>query len=176
MSNETMKFIEKIRVIEDFPQPGVSFKDITTLLKEGPSYRQAIDQIAEYVRDLRADVVVGPEARGFVIGAPVAYALGIGFVPIRKAGKLPAETIEADYDLEYGTDRLGIHRDAIQPGQRVVIVDDLLATGGTISTAIRLVEQLQGDIVGLAFLIELCYLNGRQNLPHYPIYSLVQYD
>ena len=176
MSNETRKLIEKIRVIEDFPQPGVSFKDITTLLKDGPSFRQAIDQIAEHVRSLQADVIVGPEARGFVIGAPVAYALGIGFVPIRKAGKLPAETIEASYDLEYGTDRLGIHRDAIQPGQRVVIVDDLLATGGTISTAIQLVEQLQGEIVGLAFLIELCYLKGREKLSRYPVFSLVQYD
>ncbi|OUM87173.1 MAG: adenine phosphoribosyltransferase [Bacillus thermozeamaize] len=176
MSKKPTQLIEKIRVIEDFPQPGVSFKDITTLLKDGPSFRQAIDQIAEHVRSLQADVIVGPEARGFVIGAPVAYALGIGFVPIRKAGKLPAETIEASYDLEYGTDRLGIHRDAIQPGQRVVIVDDLLATGGTISTAIQLVEQLQGEIVGLAFLIELCYLKGREKLSRYPVFSLVQYD
>ena len=176
MSNDAKRFREKIRVIEDFPQPGVSFKDITTLLKEGPLYRQAIDEMAAYVRRLNADVVVGPEARGFVIGAPVAYALGLGFVPIRKAGKLPAETIEVSYDLEYGNDRLGIHRDAIQPGQRVVIVDDLLATGGTISTAIQLVEQLQGEIVGLAFLIELCYLNGRQKLAGYPVYSLVQYE
>lgn len=176
MSKKPTQLIEKIRVIEDFPQPGVSFKDITTLLKEGPSFRQAIDQIAEHVQSLRAEVIVGPEARGFVIGAPVAYALGLGFVPIRKAGKLPAETIEASYDLEYGTDRLGIHRDAIQPGQRVVIVDDLLATGGTISTAIQLVEQLQGEIVGLAFLIELCYLKGREKLSRYPVFSLVQYD
>lgn len=176
MNHEGHRFREKIRVIEDFPQPGVSFKDITTLLKEGPLYREAIDAMAAAVRKWEADVVVGPEARGFVIGAPVAYALGLGFVPIRKAGKLPAETIEVSYELEYGTDRLGMHRDAIRPGQRVVIMDDLLATGGTISSAIQLVEQLQGEIVGLAFLIELCYLNGREKLGDYPVYSLVQYE
>jgi len=176
MNHDAMRFREKIRVIEDFPQPGVSFKDITTLLKEGSLYKQAIDAMAEAVRQWNPEVVVGPEARGFVIGAPVAYALGLGFVPIRKAGKLPAESIEVNYDLEYGSDRLGIHKDAIRPGQRVVIMDDLLATGGTISTAIQLVEQLQGEVVGLAFLIELCYLNGRQKLSEYPVYSLVQYE
>lgn len=171
-----MDFKEKIRVIQDFPQPGVSFKDITTLLKEGPVFQAAIDAMAEQVKDREIDVVVGPEARGFVIGTPLAYALGVGFVPIRKPGKLPAETVEAGYNLEYGKDRLAIHKDAVQPGQKVLIVDDLLATGGTISATMELIRQLQGEIVGAAFMIELTYLNGREKLQGVnEIYTLVQY-
>jgi adenine phosphoribosyltransferase len=170
-----MDFKEKIRVIPDFPQPGIRFKDITTLLKEGPAYRAAIDAMVERLKDKQIDLIVGPEARGFVVGAPLAYALGAGFVPVRKAGKLPWETIETEYSLEYGKDKLAIHRDAIQPGQRVLVADDLLATGGTISATINLVRQLQGDLVGAAFFIELSYLNGREKLQDIDVFSLVQY-
>lgn len=174
MDND-MDFKEYIRVIPDFPQPGIRFKDITTLLKNGEAYRAAIEELKRKVGGLHIDVVAGPEARGFVIGAPLALALGVGFVPIRKSGKLPGETIEAAYDLEYGKDRLAMHKDAIQPGQKVLIADDLLATGGTISTTINLIRQLQGEIVGAAFLIELGYLNGRDKLNGIEVHSLVTY-
>lgn len=170
-----MNFKDYIRVIPDFPQPGIRFKDITTLLKDGEAYRAAIDALKELVKDKQIDLIAGPEARGFVIGAPLALALGVGFVPIRKSGKLPGETVEAAYDLEYGKDRLAIHKDAIQPGQKILIADDLLATGGTISTTIGLINQLGGDIVGAAFLIELSYLNGRDKLGGIDVASLVTY-
>ncbi|MFB9279223.1 adenine phosphoribosyltransferase [Cohnella cellulosilytica] len=170
-----MNFKDYIRVIPDFPQPGIRFKDITTLLKDGPAYRAAIDALKELVKDKQIDLIAGPEARGFVIGAPLALALGVGFVPIRKSGKLPGETVEAAYDLEYGKDRLAIHSDAIKPGQKILIADDLLATGGTISTTIGLIHQLGGEIVGAAFLIELSYLNGRDKLGDIDIASLVTY-
>jgi adenine phosphoribosyltransferase len=170
-----MNFKDYIRVIPDFPQPGIRFKDITTLLKDGDAYRAAIEELKRKVSGLKIDLVAGPEARGFVIGAPLALALGAGFVPIRKSGKLPGETIEASYDLEYGKDRLAMHKDAIQPGQKVLIADDLLATGGTISTTINLIRQLQGEIVGAAFLIELGYLNGRDKLQGVEVHSLVTY-
>lgn len=171
-----MDFKGSIRVIEDFPHPGISFKDITTLLKDGATYRAAIQQLAEFAESKQVDLVVGPEARGFVIGAPIAYHLGKGFVPVRKPGKLPAESIEVRYDLEYGQDALAIHRDAILPGQRVLVADDLLATGGTISATIQLVEKLGGIVAGCAFLIELTSLNGRKKLgSQYDVYSLVQY-
>jgi adenine phosphoribosyltransferase len=172
-----MDFKEKIRVIEDFPQPGVRFKDITTLLKDGKAFRAAIDTMAERLKDKEIDVIVGPEARGFVVGTPLAYALGIGFVPVRKSGKLPGETIEAGYSLEYGKDQLAIHKDAIEPGQRVLVVDDLLATGGTVSATLQLVNQLKGEVVGAAFVIELSYLEGRKKLEeqNVDIFSLVQY-
>jgi adenine phosphoribosyltransferase len=170
-----MDFKEHIRVVMDYPQPGIRFKDITTLLQNGPAYKQAIDAIAEQVKNLQIDLIAGPEARGFVVGAPLAYKLGVGFVPIRKSGKLPGETIEADYALEYGKDKLAMHKDAIKPGQRVLIADDLLATGGTIQTSIDLVKQLGGEIVGAAFLIELTYLDGRKKLGDIPTHALVQY-
>ncbi|GGA40256.1 adenine phosphoribosyltransferase [Kroppenstedtia guangzhouensis] len=170
-----MDFKEKIRVIEDFPQPGVRFKDITTLLKDGNAFRAAIDTMADSFRDRKVDLVVGPEARGFVVGTPLAYALGVGFIPVRKSGKLPAETVEADYSLEYGKDQLAIHKDAIEPGQRVLIVDDLLATGGTVRATLNLVHRLQAEVVGVAFVIELTYLNGREKLPGVDIFSLIQY-
>lgn len=170
-----MNWKEHIRVIPDFPQPGIRFKDITTLLGNGNVYKQAIDELANRYKDRGIDLVAGPEARGFVIGAPIAYALGVGFVPIRKSGKLPGETIEAGYDLEYGKDKLAMHKDAIRPGQRVLIADDLLATGGTISTTANLIRQLGGEIVGAAFLIELSYLNGREKLAGIEVQSLVQY-
>jgi len=170
-----MNFKEHIRVILDYPQPGIRFKDITTLLSNGPVYREAIDAIKKMVEHKEIDVIAGPEARGFVVGAPLAYALGIGFVPIRKPGKLPYDTIEAGYDLEYGKDKLAMHKDAIKPGQKVLIADDLLATGGTISTSINLVRQLGGDVVGAAFLIELGYLTGRDKLDGIDVFSLVKY-
>lgn len=170
-----MDFKEYIRVIPDFPQPGISFKDITTLLNDGPAYRQSIDELRKLVAELKIDLIAGPEARGFVVGAPLAYALGVGFVPIRKRGKLPYETIEVSYDLEYGQDTLAMHSDAIKPGQNVLIADDLLATGGTISTCVELVQQLGGNVVGTAFMIELTELNGRGKLPGLDVYSLLTY-
>ncbi|HHW91558.1 MAG TPA: adenine phosphoribosyltransferase [Firmicutes bacterium] len=170
-----MDLKELIRVIPDFPKPGISFKDITTLLKEGPAFQQAISQLAELCRDKEIDLVVGPEARGFLVGAPLAYALGAGFVPVRKKGKLPGKTVSAQYELEYGTDWLEIHEDAISPGQRVLVIDDLLATGGTIFATIDLIRRLQGEIAGLAFLIELTDLGGRENLGDYEVISLIKY-
>ncbi|MFE4711407.1 MULTISPECIES: adenine phosphoribosyltransferase [Bacillales] len=171
-----MNFKEIIRVIPDFPQPGISFKDITTLLNNGEAYRQAIDELKALVAHLKIDIIAGPEARGFVVGAPLAYALGVGFVPIRKSGKLPYETIEVGYDLEYGKDKLAVHTDAIKPGQNVLIADDLLATGGTIATSVSLIEQLGGKVVGAAFLIELVELAGRNKLTDIEVISLLNYE
>lgn len=170
-----MDFKQKIRIIHDFPEKGVRFKDITTLLKDGEAFRSAISTLAQHFEQARVDIVVGPEARGFAVGAPVAYALGAGFVPVRKPGKLPAETLRFEYELEYGKDTLEIHQDAITPGQRVLVVDDLLATGGTTRTTVKMVEKLGGQVVGLAFLIELSYLQGRETLPGYAITSLVTF-
>ena len=159
-----MDFKSLIRVIPNFPQEGISFKDITTLLRDGAAYREAIACIAAYASDKHVDLVVGPEARGFVIGAPVSYAMGVGFVPVRKKGKLPAATIEASYDLEYGSDALAVHQDAILPGQRILIADDLLATGGTARANCELVEELGGVVAGLLFFIELGFLQGKATL------------
>ncbi|MGZ9584772.1 adenine phosphoribosyltransferase [Paenibacillus marinisediminis] len=170
-----MDFKSHIRVIPDFPQPGISFKDITTLLKDGEAYREAIKAMHQLVIDKEIDLIAGPEARGFVVGAPLALSVGCGFVPIRKSGKLPGKTIEEAYDLEYGKDRLAMHADAIQPGQRVLIADDLLATGGTISTSVKLIQQLGGVVVGAAFLIELEDLNGRDKLNGIDVFSLMKY-
>ncbi|WP_202080181.1 adenine phosphoribosyltransferase [Caldalkalibacillus salinus] len=171
-----MDFKSKIRVIENFPKEGIRFKDITTLMQDGHAYKEAITQLASHVQDTDIDVIVGPEARGFVIGAPIAFHLEKGFVPVRKSGKLPGETIESEYDLEYGKDALAMHKDAIQPGQKVLIADDLLATGGTISTTINLIEQLGGIVVGCVFLIELTYLDGREKIgSQYPVHTLMQY-
>lgn len=170
-----MDYKQFIRVIPDFPQPGVSFKDITTLMRDGGIYRQAINDMKKMVEELKIDVIAGPEARGFVVGAPLAYALGVGFVPIRKSGKLPGQTIEADYALEYGKDKLAMHSDAIEKGQNVLIADDLLATGGTIATSINLVQQLGGNVVGAAFFIELLELNGRAKLPDVEVFTLMTY-
>ncbi|MCL5676453.1 MAG: adenine phosphoribosyltransferase [Firmicutes bacterium] len=170
-----MDLKELIRVIPDFPKPGISFKDITTLLRQPAAYHQAIDELADKLKDLKVDVVVGPEARGFVVASALAYRLETGLVPVRKSGKLPFETVKVEYNLEYGTDRLEMHSDAIQPGQRVVVADDLLATGGTIGATINLVEQLGGKIVAAAFLIELGYLRGRERLADYNVVSLIEY-
>jgi adenine phosphoribosyltransferase len=164
-----------ITIVPDWPKPGIKFKDITTLMDNGDAYKYATDQIVAYAKERQIDVVVGPEARGFIIGCPVAYSLGLGFAPVRKEGKLPRETIKVSYGLEYGKDVLTIHKDAIKPGQRVLITDDLLATGGTIGATIELVEQLGGVVAGIAFLIELSYLDGRKQLDGYDVLTLMQY-
>jgi adenine phosphoribosyltransferase len=170
-----MDYKQYITVVPDFPQPGIKFKDITTLMQDGEAYQEAMNEIVQYAKDKEIDVVVGPEARGFIVGCPVAYALQLGFVPVRKDGKLPREIVKVDYGLEYGKDVLTIHKDAIKPGQRVLITDDLLATGGTIDATIQLVEKLGGVVVGIAFMIELTYLDGRSKLDGYDIFTLMQY-
>jgi adenine phosphoribosyltransferase len=171
-----MDIKNSIRIIEDFPKKGISYKDITTLLQDGKALKVTIDAMVEYLKDKNIDVIVGPEARGFLFGVPVAYALGAGFVPVRKPGKLPCDTLEIQYDLEYGSDVLEIHKDAIKPGQKVAIVDDLLATGGTVAAVTKLIEQMGGEIVSLNFVIELTELNGKGKLQGYDIMSLVKYD
>lgn len=170
-----MDLKQYVTTVPDWPKPGIQFKDITTLMDNGEAYRYATDQIVAYAREKAIDLVVGPEARGFIIGCPVAYSLGVGFAPVRKEGKLPRETVKAEYGLEYGKDVLTIHKDAIKPGQRVLITDDLLATGGTIDATIRLVEQLGGVVAGIAFLIELSYLEGRSKLDKYDILTLMEF-
>ncbi len=171
-----MDLKEKIRVIENFPKEGISFKDITTLIGDGEALKKAIDQIVNHLKDKKIDLIVGPEARGFIFGVPVAYALGVGFVPVRKPGKLPGETISVNYGLEYGEDQLQLHKDAIKSGQRVAIVDDLLATGGTVEGVVKLIEQAGGEVASLGFAIELTELKGREKLKGYDVLSLVQYD
>ncbi|MEK5441700.1 MULTISPECIES: adenine phosphoribosyltransferase [unclassified Fredinandcohnia] len=164
-----------IEIVDDYPKPGIKFKDITPLMNDGEAYKYATDLIVKYAREKEIDLVVGPEARGFIIGCPVAYSHGVGFAPVRKEGKLPRDVIKVDYGLEYGKDVLTIHKDAIKPGQRVLITDDLLATGGTIEATIKLVEQLGGIVAGIAFLIELTYLDGRDKLDGYDVLTLMQY-
>jgi adenine phosphoribosyltransferase len=173
MSAEELR--KKIREIPDFPKPGILFYDITTLLKDADAYRESIDlMLAEY-QDTKIDIVVGMESRGFIFSAPMAYQLKAGLVPVRKLGKLPAETLTVGYALEYGSNTLEIHRDAIKPGENVLIVDDLLATGGTVKGTIELVERLQGKVVGLAFLVELEFLKGRERLGGYRVSSVIRY-
>lgn len=164
-----------VTTVPDWPKPGIQFLDITTLMDNGEAYKYATDQIVNYAKEKQVDLIVGPEARGFIIGCPVAYSLGAGFAPVRKEGKLPRETIKVNYGLEYGSDVLTIHKDAIKPGQRVLIIDDLLATGGTIGATIKLVEELGGVVAGIAFLIELTYLEGRKNLNGYDVLTLMEY-
>jgi adenine phosphoribosyltransferase len=165
-----------VRDIPDFPKAGVVFKDITPLLSNPDAFRSTIDLIAEYFEGEHVDRVLGVEARGFIIAAPVAYRFGAAFVPVRKAGKLPWEIERVEYELEYGTDLLEIHRDAVESGSRVVIVDDVLATGGTAAATIRLVEKLGGTVIGLGFVIELGFLAGRKKLTGYDVLSLVTYE
>jgi adenine phosphoribosyltransferase len=165
-----------IREVPDFPKPGILFYDITTLLKDAAGLRETIDLLKARYAGLPVDVVLGIEARGFIFAPAVAYALGKGFVPVRKPKKLPAETVKVEYALEYGTDALEIHKDAIQPGQRVLIVDDVLATGGTAAAVAGLVEKLGGTVAGLAFVCELDFLNGRGKLAGREIFSLIHYD
>ncbi|MBO9314528.1 MAG: adenine phosphoribosyltransferase [Chloroflexus sp.] len=164
-----------IRNIPDFPIPGIQFKDITTLIGNGPAFGEVIDRLHERYRDQHIDAVVGIESRGFIFSAPLAYRLGVGLVPIRKPGKLPAATYQIEYQLEYGTNRLEIHRDAFQPGARVLVVDDLLATGGTIAAACNLIEMAGGQVAELAFVIELTFLNGRERLRDRSVFSLIQF-
>ena len=161
--------------IKDFPIKGILFRDITPLMNDGAAFAYASNQMIKYAKEKKADVVVGPESRGFIFGCPVSYALNIGFVPVRKPGKLPRETIQVAYDLEYGKNILCLHKDAIRPGQRVLVVDDLLATGGTIEATIELVEKLGGVVVGCAFLIELVDLKGRDKIKQYDILTLLKY-
>ena len=175
MATQIEDLRQKIRDIPDFPKAGIIFKDITPLLADGPAFRAAIDLLADRYRTRSVDVVVGVEARGFIMGSALAYTLGAGNILIRKPGKLPYQTHRTVYELEYGTDALEIHQDAIQPGQRVLVADDVLATGGTVSAAIDLVQKLGGEIVELAFLIELTFLKGRDRLGQYPMFSLIQY-
>ncbi|MDI9412696.1 MAG: adenine phosphoribosyltransferase [Bacillota bacterium] len=171
-----MNLKEKIREIPDFPKPGISFKDITTLLKDPEALRETIRVLAEHFKDSGVEMIIGVESRGFILGAPLAYEMGLGFTLIRKPNKLPGEVLAVEYELEYGTDSLEIHKDSFAPGTKVLVVDDLLATGGTISAATNLIEKVGGEIVGLAFLIELGYLGGRDKLEGYNILSLVKYE
>jgi len=164
-----------IRDIPDFPKKGILFKDITTLLKEPAAFKQAIDQLTDHVRGYEPEIVIGMESRGFIFAAPIAYLLDAGFVPVRKLGKLPGEVISTEYELEYGTNTLELHSDAIVAGQRVLIVDDLLATGGTVSATINLVERLGGKVMAVAFLVELTALNGRERLGDYEVVSLIKF-
>ncbi len=165
-----------IRDVPDFPKKGIIFKDITPLLKDAAAFRQAVRQIVEKYKGRKVDAVLGIEARGFIIGAAAAQELGVGFLPVRKPGKLPYETLSASYELEYGSDSLEIHKDAVSKGDRILIVDDLLATGGTMAACCKLVESLGGEVVGIAFLIELGFLNGRDKLTGYEIFSLIDYE
>jgi len=171
-----MNYKEHIKIVENWPQEGVQFKDITPLMANGPAFKSAVNDIVTYANEKEVDVIVGPEARGFIVGCPVAYELEVGFIPVRKEGKLPREVIKADYGLEYGKNTLTIHKDAIEKGDRVLITDDLLATGGTIEATINLVEKLGGIIVGCAFLIELGYLDGISKLKGYDVLTLMKYD
>lgn len=164
-----------VRTIEDYPQPGISFKDITTLLKDGKAFKYAVNQMIKNLQDKEVDYIIGMDARGFIFGAAVAYGLGIGFIPARKPNKLPSEVIGCEYELEYGKNTIEIHKDAIKPGNKIVIIDDLLATGGTAGAVEKLVNDLQGELVGFEFLIELDSLEGRKKLKNKNINVLIHY-
>lgn len=172
---ESINLESWIRDIPDFPQKGVLFKDITPMLQDGNAFHSAIDRLAAHYTGAGIEVVAGVESRGFIFGAPLAYQLRCGFVPVRKFGKLPAKTVSVEYALEYGTNVVEMHTDAIKPGQRVLIVDDLLATGGTVSAAMELVEKLGGHIAGIAFLVELSFLKGREHLKGHDVFALIKY-
>lgn len=175
MEEISMDLKKYIADVPDFPEEGIIFRDISPLMADGEAYRFATNEIVKYAKDKGVDMIVGPEARGFIVGCPVAYELGIGFAPARKKGKLPRETVEVSYGLEYGSDVLQIHKDAISPGQKVLVCDDLLATGGTIAATIKLIEQLGGKVVGTAFLVELSELKGRNKIEGYDILALMEY-
>ncbi len=175
MAKKKLQLKDCIRNIPDFPKPGILFRDITTLLKDNKAFKHALDALVDKYKNKKIDKVAAVEARGFILGGAVAYRLGAGFVPVRKKGKLPWKTNSATYELEYGTDTLELHHDAINPGERVLIVDNLLATGGPVKAVTDLVKQLQGNIVGIAFLIELTDLKGKDKIKEYPIYSLIKY-
>ena len=167
---------EKIRNIPDFPVKGIQFKDITTLLKDKEAFKCSIDKITRHCKKYKIDYIAGIEARGFIIGAPVAYQLGIGFLPVRKPEKLPSEVEKISYELEYGESVLEIHKDAMDSGDKIMVIDDLLATGGTTAAVFKLIEKLGGKVIGASFIIELAFLNPREKLKGYDIFSLVQYD
>lgn len=171
-----MNLKEKFRHVLNFPKEGIDFIDITTVLQDKDAFKYAIDSLVDLVKDLDFELIVGPESRGFIFGAPVAYVLNKGLVLVRKKGKLPYKTVSVEYELEYGKDVLEMHIDAIKPGQKVVIIDDLLATGGTTLSNIKLVEKLGGEVVGIAYLVELTYLGGRENLKGYDVRSVVQFE
>ena len=170
-----MDLKQKIRTIPDFPEPGILFRDITTLLSDAEALNETIERFAEHYKNEKIDVVAGVESRGFIIGTPLAIRMGLGFIPIRKAGKLPGPTHGVDYDLEYGKDRVEVHQDAIPEGKRVLLVDDLIATGGTIEGSAKLVKKVGGVIVGYAFVIELTDLKGRERLQE-PVFSLIEFE
>lgn len=165
-----------VRSIPDFPEPGIIFRDITSIIQSPEGLKKSVDGILDSLKDVEFDIVVGPESRGFIFGMPVAYMLGKGFVPVRKKGKLPCETIEREYALEYGTAVVEMHKDAIKPGDKVVIVDDLVATGGTIEAIIQMIESLGGEVVKIQFVMELAGLSGREKLKNYDVDSLIIYD
>ncbi len=170
------KLEEYVRSIPDFPKPGIVFRDITTVLQDKDGLRLSIDAMQEFLKDTDFDLVVGPESRGFIFGVPIAYNMNKGFVPVRKKGKLPSETISQEYDLEYGSATLEIHKDAIKPGQRVVIIDDLIATGGTTEAIIKLIEKLGGEVVKVVFLMELAGLEGRKKLEGYDVQAALRFE
>ncbi len=172
-----MKPIEEyVRSIPDFPEPGIIFRDVTSILQDADGLHLAIDLMQEKLKDVEFDVVVGPESRGFIFGVPVAYAMHKGFVPVRKKGKLPCKTISVSYDLEYGSAELEMHEDAIKPGQKVVIIDDLIATGGTTEAIVKLIEKLGGEVVKICFVMELAGLKGREKLNGYAVDALITYE
>ena len=172
-----MKKIEEyVRTIPDFPEPGIMFRDVTSVLQDPDGLKLAIDEMIHLLDGVEFDLIAGTESRGFIFGVPIAYELGKAFIPVRKKGKLPCETVSAEYELEYGTACIEIHKDSIKPGQKVVLVDDLIATGGTIEAAIKLVEQLGGEVVKVIFLMELAGLKGREKLAGYDVASVITYE
>lgn len=172
-----MKKIEEyVRSIKDFPKEGIIFRDVTSVIQDPDGLKLAIDSMQDRIKELDFDVIIGPESRGFIFGVPIAYNMHKSFVPVRKKGKLPCETISAEYELEYGTETIEMHKDSIKPGQKVVIIDDLMATGGTIEAIIKLVERLGGEVVGICFLMELKGLNGREKLKGYNVESVIEYE
>lgn len=170
------KLEEYVRSIPDFPEPGVIFRDVTSILQDADGLSLAIDSMQSYLKDMDLDVIVGLESRGFMFGVPIAYNLHKAFVPVRKKGKLPCETISQTYDLEYGSEEIEIHKDAIKPGQKVAVVDDLIATGGTVEAAVKLIERLGGEVVKIVFLMELEGLKGREKLKGYNVDSVIRYE
>ncbi|KLU71285.1 MAG: hypothetical protein RHS_2834 [Robinsoniella sp. RHS] len=176
MENRMKKLDDYVRSIPDFPEPGVIFRDVTSILQDADGLKLAIDSMQELIGDIPVDVIVGTESRGFIFGMPLAYNLHTSFVPVRKKGKLPCETISEEYDLEYGSAEIEIHKDAVKPGQKVVIIDDLIATGGTIEASVKLIESLGGEVVKIVFLMELAGLKGRERLKGYDVQSVLCYE
>lgn len=173
--NDNMNLKDYVATIKDYPTEGIMFRDITPAMLDGKAFRKICDAMVAFAKKVGAEVIIGPEARGFIFGCPVAYSLGIGFAPVRKLGKLPRETVEVEYDLEYGTDRLSMHVDALKKGQKVLIIDDLLATGGTVAATIKLAEKLGAEVVGAAFFIELVDLKGIEKIKDIPVHIALKY-